>query len=139
MSSFGEPATAAGIHIDPEWTWRQFLVGQGRHIEGRTFTPDFSTGDRARIASLRTEVRAAEVRDGQLILGDLLATSGPVALTDGWAEPEWSMPAPRSPRLIGIFTIATLTDGREVVLDPEPTVEVTPAWDGRLFRYWLGG
>ena len=139
LSTFGQPATAAGLHLDPEWTWRQLLVGQGRTIEGRTFLPELSADDRARIATVRTEVRAADVRDDRLVLGELLAASTPLVLTDGWDEPEWSMPAPKSPRLVGIFTIATLIDGREVVLDPEPTVKLTPEWDGRLFRYWLGG
>jgi hypothetical protein len=139
LSAFGEPASAAGLHADPEWTWRYVLFGQGGRIEGRTNRPRLSAADLARIASLRTEVRAAEVRDGELLLGELLVTSGTAAVPDEWDEPEWSMPAPKAPRLVGIFTIATLTDGREVILDPEPTVEVTPEWDGRLFGYWLGG
>jgi hypothetical protein len=139
LSAFGPPASAAGIHLDPEWAWDQYLVGQGRTIVGTTFMPELSADDRARIASIRTEVRAAEARDDQLLLGELLASSAPLVLGDGLAEPVWSMPAPKAPRLVAIFTIATLRDGREVVLDPEPTVKVTPEWDGRLFRYWLGG
>lgn len=136
LSAFGEPASAAGLHPDTEWHIRQAMHGRDGMVEGWTSLPDLPPDELARITAVRTLVLAAEVRDGRLLLGDALADSG--AGGAAGIGPEWAMPAPKTPRLVAIFTVATLADGRQVILDPQPTVDVTPAWDGRLFDYWFG-
>lgn len=137
LSAFGEPGAAVGLDLDSERTVTQLITGRGTSLAGWTDIEELPAAERERIASVRTEVRAAEVLDGRLLIGDRLASSAPARLTGRIDDLAWVMPAPTSPRLLAIFTIATLSNGRTVILDPGPTVELSPEWDGPLFRYWL--
>jgi hypothetical protein len=88
--------------------------------------------------SVEVEAWPAEVRNETLVVGE-----GPLVTrrinVDRRPSVRWWLPAPRDRELVVVTVVATLPDGRRVMLDAAPAVEATPMRHGSLASWWFGG
>jgi hypothetical protein len=129
-SVLGLPAGAVGA--------RHWPAGPGGTADRATTIRGLWEGTAGLPMSVQVEVWPAEIADGAVRLGasPLLVVAG--TGRDRLVEVDWTMPAPRTQRLVATFAIGITPDGRRIVLDEEPEIGPTPAWHGTLTGWWLG-
>jgi hypothetical protein len=138
LAAVGEPAAsqAIGERIVDVYHW---TIGPSTSDSRlTTLDLDWPIGE-VPFSSIQVEVWPMVVHDGVPEAASPPLTVIPAAELGHRVRVAWPMPAPRDRRLVLTAAVGVLPDGRRLILDPEPDIDLTPAWHGTLLGWWFGG